>query len=202
MIDIRIRIGVMSLLISAFLTGCNHAVYKGEMREPYEGFVWEHVSGAGLDFMAQRNDRLHVATDASLPGAVLMDGDGNRLDTLMRVFRLEHGTVDELPSVLCRQPGWDEKQTCKVKEVKPGCDGRRRYVLLPDGAYADSINMLMENEPVPSTCSGWGIGNSGFRYFEVFSSAPGLVLFVEIGQEMPLFDECSIRLSDVNPADR
>lgn len=65
---------------------------------------------------------------------------------------------------------------------------------LPAGAYGDSIDAQMMMTPVPSTCSGWGIGNSGMRYFETFAKSPGRILFVNIGQEQPLFDEASIKL--------
>lgn len=53
----------------------------------------------------------------------------------------------------------------------------------------------MKEEPVPSTCSGWGVGNSGMRYFEVQDSHPDRAVFVEIGQDAPLFDESSICLT-------
>ena len=51
-----------------------------------------------------------------------------------------------------------------------------------------------KQEPVPSTCNGWGTGNSGMRYFEIYDNAPDKAVFVEIGQDAPLFDENSIEL--------
>lgn len=189
MIDkIRISFGLLAFMI---MVGCSMST----RRIPYEGFRWEHVSGAGLDFMAQRSPQFHVVIDDSVPGAVLLDSIGNRLDTLLMVFPLEHGSISELVAVLKQQPGWDDSQSCRLKEVDSGCKDRRRYVLVPDGEYADSINRIMLDSPVPATCSGWGIGNSGMRYFDVFLSCPDKVLYVEIGQEMPLFDESSIRLN-------
>lgn len=49
---------------------------------------------------------------------------------------------------------------------------------------------------MPFTCHGWGVGNSGARYFEVFHTHPQKAVFVEVGQDMPLFDEQSIQLFD------
>ena len=67
--------------------------------------------------------------------------------------------------------------------------------MVPDGEYATRINEWMQKEPVPVTCNGWGVGNSGNRYFEVHDSRPDKALFVEIGQDAPLFDENSIEFT-------
>ena len=41
-------------------------------RQPYEGFVWDEVRGAGLRLLAQRNGSMRVMADPSLPGMVLV----------------------------------------------------------------------------------------------------------------------------------
>lgn len=107
---IRIGIGLLALMI---MSGC----YNSLRRTPYKGFHWEHVSGAGLDFMAQRSSQFRVEIDESIPGAVLVDSIGNRLDTLLMVFPLEHSSIADLVAVLSRQPGWDDSQSCRLKEV-------------------------------------------------------------------------------------
>lgn len=175
------------------LAACTSGTYQSD-RKPYAGFRWEHISGAGLDFWAQTSDRLRIVTDSSLPGAVLVNGAGLRLDTILRVFQPNGALPDSLIALLRRQPGWDESQTAVLKEITSPWKGRRRYVIVPAGAYGDSIDALMLTTPVSSTCSGWGIGNSGMRYFETFAESPGRILFVNIGQEQPLFDEASIKL--------
>ena len=154
------------LLITAcsFLAACTHGIYHPD-RKPYDGFRWEHISGAGL-----------------------------RLDTILRVFQPNGALPDSLIALLRRQPGWDESQTAVLKEITSPWKGRSRYVIVSAGAYGDSIDALMLTTPVSSTCSGWGIGNSGMRYFETFAESPGRILFVNIGQEQPLFDEASIKL--------
>lgn len=87
----RIRL-VAGLLAVMIVAGCSTST----RRAPYEGFRWERVSGAGLDFMAQRSSQLHVEIDTCMPGAVLVDSMGNRLDTLLMVFPLEHGHITDL----------------------------------------------------------------------------------------------------------
>lgn len=54
----------------------------------------------------------------------------------------------------------------------------------------------MQSEPVPAPCNGWGVGNSGQRYFEIHNSNPDKAIFIEIGQDAPLFDENSIIFSN------
>lgn len=76
--------------------------------------------------------------------------------------------------------------------------GSDRYVLVPTGDYADRFEAAMEaKEAIPSTCNGWGVGNSGRRYFEIHDSHPDKAIFMEIGQEQPLFDPESIVLTDI-----
>lgn len=50
---------------------CTRGTYQPD-RKPYDGFRWEHIAGAGLDFWAQTNGRLRVVTDSTLPGAVIV----------------------------------------------------------------------------------------------------------------------------------
>jgi hypothetical protein len=53
-------------------------------------------------------------------------------------------------------------------------------------------NRQAKEEPVPSTCTIWGSGNSGIRYFEIHDTNKKVALFIEVGQEAPLFDEQTI----------
>lgn len=150
------------------------------------------MSGAGLDFWAQRSNDLHIITDDSLPGAVLVNSEGTRLQTLIQIFELKNNSINDVLPLLASQPGWDTSLPCKFEKIESGKNDVTRYILIPDGMYADSIQSIMLNEPVPSTCSGWGVGNSGMRYFEIHTSHPDQALFIKIGQELTLFDEKTI----------
>ena len=167
--------------------------------EAQKGFRWEIVSGAGLKFWAQRDSHTCVVTDALLQGAVVEHRDSTRHSRrqVIKVFPLKDEDIDNVLDLLRETPGWDESQTCKFK--KEDCDrkGVTRYVLVPKGDYADKIEAQGKNEAIPSTCNGWGVGNSGTRYFEIYDNHPDKAVFVEIGQETPLFDPESIVLTDV-----
>lgn len=97
---------------------------------------------------------------------------------------------------LSKLESWDNSQACKFKEIKSGRDGVKRFILVPDGNYALEIEKQMKTEPVPAPCNGWGVGNSGMRFFEIHANKPDKAVFMEIGQEAPLFDENSIELDE------
>ena len=164
-------------------------------RKAYEGFEWERVTGAGLSFWAQHNPDIRVMADLSLPGAVVVRNGDTAPMKVIQVFELKNRSIEDVLPLLQKEEGWDASQSCQFKEVKSGREGVKRYQLVPAGSYAAEVDKQMKEEPVPSTCSGWGVGNSGMRYFEVQDSHPDRAVFVEIGQDAPLFDESSISLT-------
>lgn len=166
------------------------------VRAPYEGFQWMQVKGCGLSFWAQYNGQIRIMVDPAIPGVVMVREGDAVPHRVMQLFSLKSRSIDDVITSLRQQPGWDETQTCVFKEVKSSRSGIHRYVLTPSGEYARKMEQVMKEEPVPSTCSGWGVGNSGMRYFEVHDSHPDKAIFVEIGQDAPLFDENSISFTD------
>ena len=168
--ELRISWALLALSLSACgaeQKGADEPLFPARpSREAFENFWWEEVSGAGLRFWSQSDGRLQVVADSELPGARL-ECDGVPGQPVLRVLRIDGDGPEALLSQLGRMPGWDASP-----------EFRRRSA----------------GEPVPATCGGWGVGNSGMRYFELHANAPGRALFVEIGQDAPLFDEQSIVL--------
>ena len=150
--------------------------YRPE-RAPYDGFVWERLSGAGLVMWAQRSPKTFLQTDASIHGVrlcTLTDNGVSRSEPLVQVFDLKAGQLDSLLPYLLEHPrveslSENDTVTCAFQQVESGRMGVRRYVLVPTGEGADALKKRMENKPVPTTCGGWGMGNSGMRYFEIFT---------------------------------
>lgn len=165
-------------------------------RPAYEGFEWTELNGAGLRMLVQQNDYIHLLADPTLPGIVEVKADCATPRPVIRVFDLPHGDINDVLATLALSPDWDATQTCRFEEVATNRTDVRRYLLRPDGQYAEQMDALMQQEPVPATCNGWGVGNSGNRYFEIHTAHPDKALFVEIGQDAPLFDETSIAFSD------
>ena len=169
-----------------------------DSRPAYDGFEWVDLSGAGLKLRVQQNENIRLMVDPSLPGVVMVRAGDAHPQKEIQLFDLKNNDINEVISTLETMEGWDKEQTCKFKEVPSKRPGVRRYVMVPDGEYATRINEWMQKEPVPVTCNGWGVGNSGNRYFEVHDSRPDKALFVEIGQDAPLFDENSIEFTSEN----
>lgn len=165
-------------------------------REAYEGFVWNKLSGAGLNLWVQRNDDIRLIADSSLPGIVMVRNGDPAPYRLIQIFDLPNRNIDDVIKILEKSDNWDKQQTCKFEEVKSSRKGVKRFVLVPAGDYAVKVEMQMKSEPVPAPCNGWGVGNSGKRFFEIHESHPDKAVFMEIGQEAPLFDENSVVFSD------
>lgn len=167
-----------------------------ERRTACEGFEWRKLTGAGIRLMAQKSEKIRLLADGQLPGIVMVrDGDA-KPHRLIQVFSIKGNDINDVIGQLEKTDGWDKAQPGVFKQVESGRKGVRRYVMIPDGEYATETNRQMKSEPVASTCNGWGVGNSGYRYFEMYDSNPGKVVFVETGQDAPLFDESSIELCD------
>ncbi len=171
------------------------SVQPSDSRPAYDGFEWVDLSGAGLKLRVQQNENIRLMVDPSLPGVVMVRAGDAHPQREIQLFDLKNNDINEVIRTLETMDGWDKEQTCKFKEVPSKRPGVHRYVMVPDGEYATRINEWMQKEPVPVTCNGWGVGNSGNRYFEVHDSRPDKALFVEIGQDAPLFDENSIEFT-------
>lgn len=175
----------------------NDTVETDSLRKAYDGFEWNKISGAGFKLMVQRSDDMRLLIDPQIPGVVIVRNGDKAPHCVIRLFRLKNKSINDIIDVLKETEGWDDSQTCRLEEVVSERIGVSRYVMLPDADYAAMIDSVGKCEPVSSTCNGWGIGNSGMRYFEIYDNSPDKAVFVEIGQEAPLFDENSIELCDV-----
>jgi hypothetical protein len=87
---------------------------------------------------------------------------------------------------------WDEEELCAFEKIESSRARVDRYELRPTGKALREYKEKAAIEPITTTCGSWGMGNSGVRYFEIHQSNPKKALFIEIGQEAPLFDENTI----------
>lgn len=178
--------------LAGIYTGCAD---NGTLRKPYDGFQWNVLTGAGLTLKVQSNENIRLMADPVLPGIVMVRNGDAMPHRLIQVFDLPDNNIEDVIKTLEKTDKWDKSQTCKFREIKSDREGVKRYVMVPDGDYAVKMEKLMKTEPVPSTCNGWGVGNSGQRFFEVHETNPGKAVFMEIGQDAPLYDENSIMFS-------
>lgn len=165
-------------------------------RKAYDGFAWKELSGGGLNLWYQTNENIRLIADSSLPGIVMVRKGDSSPHRVIQVFDLPNNSINDVLDILTKSKDWDKSQTCKFKQTESPRNDVKRYLLIPDGNYATRINKLMQTSPVAKTCNGWGVGNSGMRYFEIHADNPSKAIFIEIGQDAPLFDENSITISD------
>jgi hypothetical protein len=80
--------------------------------------------------------------------------------------------------------------------------GVRRFTFMPDAAYAKTLAAHAKKDEVPDPpCGDWGIAPDGNQYFEAQPGrAADKVMFVNAGQDAPLFDEQTLRLTGRSPA--
>jgi hypothetical protein len=171
-------------------------------REAYGGCIWETLSGAGIALFAQRcttDDRiLTLGMSETLPGVFLEEETPSgrvALGALIRIFDIPQGDMDAVLPILAQSQTWNTAHGCVFSRNETESSPTiTRYDLSPTGQALEEYQRAAAMEPVTSTCDGYGMGNSGIRYFEVHESNPTKALFLEIGQEAPLYDEHSIRV--------
>ncbi len=160
-------------------------------REAYEGFSWELFKGAGLTLWVQENKNIKFTSDKN----TIYIKNGKSKHPVIEIFDTKNGDINDLKAILkpkqdftTSDQSWDNIENCTFKAQK-GANTYTRYILVPQGKHYENMMKQGQQEPVPYTCGGYGVGNSGFRYFEIQSQNPNKIIFVEIGQEAPLFDE-------------
>ena len=200
------KVGIF-LLLNFVLISCksvnttnNSSTVKANLnhkpkREAYAGFVWEKVSGAGIEFWAQRSKDISVGISETLPGAFIekqVDGSPVALGLVIQVFHLKNQKIEDVFEVLQYDENWKQSDKCVFHKIACNRKGVSRYELRPSGESLAAYKKQTEEGPVTHTCAIWGSGNSGIRYFEIHESNKNKAIFVEVGQEAPLFDEESI----------
>ncbi len=190
-------VGTLSLHGAAIFTGSLAA--DTPSREPYEGCVWKKTTGAGLEFWGQSCDygekKLEVNVSETLPGVFLEDvtsGSPVAVQELIRVFELPKGVIEDVLPVLADDMNWNTSDLCAFTKQDSHKTGISKYTLMPTGAALAKFEADGKNEPILDTCAGYGMGNSGVHYFEIHDSNPNKALFIQAGQEAPLFDENTI----------
>lgn len=183
--------------------GCSDKIPRSDFpekpsRTAYEGFHWEVVEGRGLKFWAQRNANLGIViNDTSACAQIIRKDSPYPNQSVIRMFYLPDKRIENVLDILRTEPEWEENICCTFQQVKTRREGVKRYILVPDGKDAEEFQQRSNREPIPATCNGWGVGNSGMRCFEIHDAYPEIAIFMEIGQDAPLFDEQSIVITDL-----
>jgi hypothetical protein len=174
-------------------------------RKPAKGCKWEKLAdpAVGLEAWVQRCDYGFRKIDFLFVEnalAIRYSDSAGKPDPVVEVFELKDGETPESGI----QRVWASKtpkfftSRCALaayREPRP-TPGVSRYTFDPLPAYAAELKKKQDpNEVGDPPCGDWGSANDGIQYWE---AQPGggarKVLFVRVGQDVPLFDERTLRL--------
>ncbi len=143
-----------------------------------------------IDFVASKNSLAQRFSDGGAPEPVLDVLDlkpGEVPDAGVRRLFAEHS--DAKTASKCVQAPFHDKEIRTPAGVK-------RYTFVPNAAYAKELKKKEVPGDMPEpACGDWGDMPDGIQYWETQpQSGAAKVLFVRYGQDIPLFDEATLRL--------
>lgn len=179
--------------LAILFCGCTYS--KIPSREPYTGFEWKDFKGAGLSLKVQENEKIKFTSNTD---TIFIKSKDGITHPVIKVYNIGNNEINNLLTTLKPIPeletnnNWFNIQNCKFTQVKQ-YNSSKIFILSPKNQAKIDMEKLSPKEPIPYTCGGYGVGNSGARYFITFNNLPNKAVFVEIGQDAPLFDETSIK---------
>jgi hypothetical protein len=158
-------------------------------------------AGQGLQLAAPvRCDARKITFSLRGAGLVLHYSDGGDEETLVEVHALEAGESLEAGMRRLWAAGASpaEREHCKLEPYRDSTPpaGVKRYTFLPDATYAKQLEAGTDPGDIPEPpCGERGFAPDGVQYFETHpNSKVRAFLFVQAGQDEPLFDEQSLQL--------
>ncbi len=168
-------------------------------RNPYPGCKWEKVIGAGLEVWGQRcnwgNTQSWIGISETLPGVLeeIKDETGKVVSgRYIQVFELKNQKIEDVIPLLPKNKDWKDSDLCTFKKMGRSRQGVSAYILMPTGAALEKFQKEGQEYPIPTTCGGFGAGNSGNLWFEIHSSNPNKAIFFSMSQDYPLYDESTV----------
>jgi len=198
------------IVVALLLAGASPAgaAGKGRPSRPAEkGCAWEKLSDPriGLEAWVQRCDfgfrKIQFRYSKNALAIAYSDG-GGELDPLVDVFDLRAGESPEAGArrIFAERTGRELAGRCILApykdELNPTPAGVERYTFVPDAAYDRELEARGPADGVPDPpCGDWGEAPDGIQYWEAQpSSGARRILFVRVGQDVPLFDEQTLTI--------
>lgn len=196
-----IRTGLMALFVAlgAPVAGLADSALPPApgWRTEAEGCSWSWREGGEIALWAETCDidgRIWQVLWDDARAAFVTRRDDADMGIAVQVFSLPGGEITALSDTLVAAGNLEPEAACTWRAValRPAPRSRAFHVLTPDDpaalAAADSGEIP---EPV---CGPYGASTHGVRYFMTDLRWAGRAIFVEEGQERPLFDPSSITL--------
>jgi hypothetical protein len=176
-------------------------------RPPEKRCAWERLSDpkVGLEAWVQRCDFGFRKIDFLFAkgSLALRYSDGGDVYPVVDVYALAPGESPESGAkrIFHEKTEKDLAARCILvpyrdefsKKPPPGAE---RFTFVPDKAYAAELAAKGEPEGVPDPpCGDWGESPDGIGYWEAQPARnPHRILFVQVGQDTPLFDEQTLKI--------
>ncbi len=168
---------------------------------------WEKLSDAnvGLDAWVERCNYGPRRTDFIFQGRSLAiresDVGGGKPDPLVDVLDLLPGETIEAGLKRIFNSKTDPKiaKRCVLAPYKGEGErvpaGVKRFTFVPDARYQKELDKKASDGIPDPACGDWGDQPDGIQYFETQpKSGATRVLFVRVGQDVPLFDENTLKI--------
>jgi hypothetical protein len=175
-----------------------------------KGCKWEKLSDAqvGLEAWVERCDYGFRKIDFLFSGMSLVQrySDGGAPEPVIDVFTLQAGEKPEdgVKRIFADKTDPAVAKRCMLAPYREGKApaGADRFTFVPDRAYAKELKKKQDPNEVPDpACGDFGDAPDGIQYFETQpKSGAARILFVRVGQDVPLFDERTLRLLPPAPA--
>jgi hypothetical protein len=176
---------------------------SGPSRPASKGCQWEKVSDAtvGLEAWVETCEYGTRKIDHTLQGHSLSEhySDGGVPYAVVDVLDLGVGETPDagMKRLFAERTSKAVAGRCRLAEYrgdKPP-SGVKRYTFVPDPAYQKELDAKRDPNEVPDPpCGDWGFAPDGIQYFEVHQGPARRILFVRVGQDVPLFDEKTLRI--------
>ncbi len=175
-------------------------------RAPEKGCAWERAADAGVGLRAwvQRCDFGFRRIDFlfSKGALAVRYSDGGEIYPVVDVFPLAAGENSESGAKRLFREKTDQALAARCvlapyrDEFSKAPAGVERYTFVPDKAYEAELRAKGEPDGVPDPpCGDWGESPDGVGYWEAQPGRnPRKILFVQVGQDTPLFDERTLEL--------
>jgi hypothetical protein len=196
---------VLALFASTLIGGsATTTKLPSPSRPADQGCRWESINDTTLGLAAWVQQCKHGTSEihfaVSPPSVTLVDSDVKGPPyAVIDVIDLEPGESAENGMRRVFEKNTDAKiaKRCVLKpytgDKRPGV---QRFAFVPDAAYAKELDAVASSDEVGDPpCGDWGDAPDGIQYFEVQpKSGAHKVLFVRVGQDIPLFDERTLTL--------
>ncbi|HEV2722474.1 MAG TPA: hypothetical protein VG323_20805 [Thermoanaerobaculia bacterium] len=184
------------LLFLTLIAACPAFAADAPSRPPEKGCKWEKFSNTsvGLEAWVQRCDFGDRKIDFIAQGQSLAIrySDGGKPENVIDVLDRRPGESGEA-AVKRIFAAHTEKALAAKCVARPfqGMEARKevqRFTFVLKNPKA--IKETPDDEVPPPPCGEWGASPDGIQYFEVH---PSKIFFVRVGQDIPLFDEQTLR---------